>query len=215
MPLIGARFVRTSEPDDGQRLQEGLIKELTGGEPILVRALQENFVLVYPIFKLTISATTSPRSTAATTGSGGACCWCRSMQIPPDERDPDLGAKLWEERAGILNWLIEGLRDYLAHGPQVPDQVTAATAAYREDSDPLGTFLTTCCGVTGNPDHSLRSKDLGDAFALWLDETGMGAWSPRTIYKRLSAKAGSGRARSPGRPLSGASPRIPIMTGFA
>lgn len=35
MPLIGARFLETSEPDDGQRLQEGLIKELTGGETIL------------------------------------------------------------------------------------------------------------------------------------------------------------------------------------
>lgn len=191
VPLIGARFVRTSEPDDGQRLQEGLIKELTGGEPILVRALQENFVLVYPIFKLTISGNHKPEIHGGDDG-----IWRRvllvpfDVQIPPDERDPDLGVKLWEERAGILNWLIEGLRDYLAHGLQVPDQVTAATAAYREDSDPLGTFLTTCCGVTGNPDHSLRSKDLGDAFALWLDETGMGAWSPRTIYKRLSAKAG-------------------------
>lgn len=34
--LIGARLVRTGEPDEGQRLQEGLIKELTGGEPISV-----------------------------------------------------------------------------------------------------------------------------------------------------------------------------------
>lgn len=30
IPLMGARMVRTSEPDEGQRLQEGLIKELTG-----------------------------------------------------------------------------------------------------------------------------------------------------------------------------------------
>lgn len=191
VPLIGARFVRTSEPDDGQRLQEGLIKELTGGEPILVRALNENFVLVYPIFKLTISGNHKPEIHGGDDG-----IWRRVMlvpfdvQIPIEDRDPELGVKLWDERAGILNWLIEGLRDYLAHGLQVPDQVRAATAEYREDSDPLATFLTSCCGVSGNPEHSMRSKDLSDAFAYWLDESGRGSWTPRTIFKRLSAKAG-------------------------
>jgi putative DNA primase/helicase len=190
VPLIGARFVRTSEPDDGQRLQEGLIKELTGGEPILVRALNENFVLVYPIFKLTISGNHKPEIHGGDDG-----IWRRVMlvpfdvQIPPEERDPELGAKLWEERAGVLNWLIEGLKDYLAHGLQVPEQVLAATADYRDDSNPLAMFLTSCCGVTGNPEHSMRSKDLCEAFAFWQDEGGMGAWTPRTIYKRLTATA--------------------------
>ena len=162
--------MRTSEPDDGQRLQEGLIKELTGGEPILVRALNENFVLVYPIFKLTISGNHKPEIHGGDDG-----IWRRVMlvpfdvQIPQEERDPELGAKLWAERAGILNWLIKGLLEYLAHGLQVPDLVLAATAEYRDDSDPLSTFLTGCCGVCGNPEHSMRSKDLCDAYAFWLE----------------------------------------------
>lgn len=200
VPLIGARFVRTSEPDDGQRLQEGLIKELTGGEPILVRALNENFVLVYPIFKLTISGNHKPEIHGGDDG-----IWRRVMlvpfdvQIPAEERDPDLGAKLWEERAGVLNWLIEGLKDYLAHGLQVPEQVLAATAEYRDDSDPLATFLTSCCAVTGNAEHSIRSKDLSEAFAFWMDESGQGAWTPRTIYKRLKAKADKWKSPATGK----------------
>lgn len=47
VPLMGARMVRASEPEEGERLQEGVIKELTGGEPILVRALQKDFVEVH------------------------------------------------------------------------------------------------------------------------------------------------------------------------
>ncbi|MFC3059500.1 DNA primase family protein [Paenirhodobacter populi] len=197
MPLIGARFVRASEPNAGEKLQEGLIKELTGGEPIMVRALNENFVTIYPIFKLTISGNHKPEIHGGDDG-----IWRRVMlvpfdvQIPPDERDPELGAKLWEERSGILNWLIEGLKDYLQHGLQIPEEVTAATAEYREDSDPMATFLVECCAVTGDPAHSVPAKQLSDAFSFWMDEAGRGAWKPRTIYNRLKEK--SGRWKSPG-----------------
>lgn len=194
MPLIGARFVRTSEPDEGQRLQEGLIKELTGGEPIMVRALNENFVLVYPIFKLTISGNHRPEIHGGDDG-----IWRRVMlvpfevQIPPEERDPELGEKLWAERDGVMNWLIAGLREYLAHGLMVPEQVQAATEEYRKDSDPVASFLTQHCGVSGKPEHSIRTKDLAEAFAFWLEDTGQGAWTPRTISKRLKSKAGRWR----------------------
>lgn len=190
MPLIGARFARASEPDDGQRLQEGLIKELTGGEPILVRALNQNFVLVYPHFKLTISGNHKPEIHGGDDG-----IWRRVMlvpfdiQIPPDERDPDLLKKLWEERAGIMNWLIEGLCDYLAHGLQVPEQVSAATQEYREDSDPMGAFLTICCSVTGEASDTIPAKQLSEAFNYWLDDAGRGTWTDQTVYKRLKSKA--------------------------
>lgn len=190
MPLIGARFARASEPDDGQRLQEGLIKELTGGEPILVRALNQNFILVYPHFKLTISGNHKPEIHGGDDG-----IWRRVMlvpfdvQIPPDERDPDLLKKLWEERSGIMNWLIDGLVDYLANGLQVPEQVSSATQEYREDSDPMGAFLTICCSVTGEATDTIPAKQLSAAFNYWLDDAGRGTWSDQTVYKRLRSKA--------------------------
>lgn len=199
MPLVGARFVRTSEPDEGQRLQEGLIKELTGGEPILVRALNENFVLIYPIFKLTVSGNHRPEIHGGDDG-----IWRRvllvpfDVQIPPAERDPDLGAKLWAERDGILNWLVAGLMDYLGNGLQVPEAVTAATAEYRADSDPIATFLTSVCAVTGDPRHSMRAADLAAAVAYWMEEQALGAWTPRTISKRLNSKQGKWRHPSSG-----------------
>ncbi len=91
-------------------LQEGLIKELTGGEPILVRALHSDFVEVRPQFKLTISGNHKPEIRGTDDG-----IWRRVMlvpfdvQIPEAERDQDLGKKLWEERSGILNWLVKGV----------------------------------------------------------------------------------------------------------
>lgn len=197
VPLINARMVRAAEPDQGEQLQEGLIKQLTGGEPLLVRALNENFVLVYPVFKLTISGNHKPEIRGTDNG-----IWRRVMlvpfdvQIPEEEQDLNILEKLLAEAPGILNWLIEGLCDYLQHGLQVPEGVTAATQEYREDSDPLASFLTVCCGVSGKQERSIRAKDLSDAFALWMDEGGRGAWRPRTTFNRLKEKAG--RWKHPG-----------------
>lgn len=39
MPLVASRLVRTSEPEQGAQWQEGLIKELTGGDPVEVRGM--------------------------------------------------------------------------------------------------------------------------------------------------------------------------------
>ncbi|MBI6628339.1 phage/plasmid primase, P4 family [Pontibaca salina] len=190
IPLLGARFVRASEPDQGERLQEGLIKLMTGGEPIPVRPNYGEQIDLDPQFKLTISGNHKPEIRGA---DGGI--WRRVMlvpwdvQIPEDERDEQLGAKLWEERTGILNWLVEGLMSYLEMGLAPPDSVLEATEDYREESDPIGTFLTTCCTITGEHGDTVLSKDLGDAFNYHLLERGLSTWKPTTFAKQVSAKS--------------------------
>ncbi|GAD55478.1 DNA primase family protein [Limimaricola cinnabarinus] len=199
VPLMGARMVRASEPEQGERLKEGTIKELTGGEPILVRALREDFIEVHPKFKLTISGNHKPEIRGTDDG-----IWRRvllvlfGVQIPEEERDPHLGKKLWEERAGILNWLIEGLEDYLELGLQVPESVAEATRAYREESDPVGSFLDQSCEVTGDAEAFTRTKDLVTAFNYWMDERGDSQWTPRTVQLRLKSKADHYRDRRSG-----------------
>lgn len=190
IPLVGARMVRASEPEEGEKLQEGLIKELTGGEPILVRALNKDFFEFHPLFKLTISGNHKPDIRGLDDG-----IWRRvllvpfDVQIPKAERDQSLGEKLWAERSGILNWMIEGLLAYLEGGLQEPAAVLDATREYREESDPIGLFLDSACVVTGDAGDSLYVKDLVLAFNFWLDQRGDGQWKDRTISLRLKDKS--------------------------
>jgi putative DNA primase/helicase len=190
IPLMGARMVRASEPEQGERLKEGTIKELTGGEPILVRALHSDFVEVKPDFKLFISGNHKPEIRGTDDG-----IWRRvllipfDVQIPEGERDPDLGKKLFLEAPGILNWMIDGLLDYLERGLQIPKQVQDATKEYREESDPVGVFLDACCEVTGSAAAFSRSAELTDAFNFWLTERGESQWKGRTFQLRLKDKA--------------------------
>lgn len=196
MLLVGARFVRASEPAQGTPLQEDLIKELTGGEPMQVRALHTNFITFEPFFKLTIQGNHKPEIRGTDDG-----IWRRihlvpwDVQIPPDRRIEGLAGKLVaSEGPGILNRFVEGLLDYLESGLQVPAQVADATLEYRQESDPVGMFLDAACVVTGEAGDSLRAQDLVEAFNYWLAGTGAGEWRPRTVSKALKAKAGRWRS---------------------
>ena len=190
VPLIGARMVRASEPEEGERLQEAKIKELTGGEPLLIRALNEDFIEVSPKFKLTISGNHKPEIRGSDDG-----IWRRVMlvpfdvQIPANERDRALIEKLWAERDGILQWAVAGLIDYLQSGLREPDAVLAATAEYRQDSDPLANFLTDCCLATGTPSDVIQSSRMVQAFNFWRLQAGLEMWKGTTITRQLASKA--------------------------
>lgn len=199
MPLIGARMVRASEPEEGERLNEAIIKAMTGGEPFLARGLHADFVEVVPRFKLTISGNHKPEIRGTDDG-----IWRRVMlvpwdvQIPEARRDPGLVDKLFAEGAGVLNWLAAGLIDYLEGGLQVPAAVQTATDTYREDSDPMGRFLADACEVVETPGTFTPTRDLVAAFTFWLTQNGQTPWTAATISRRLSEKAGRWRDRRTG-----------------
>jgi putative DNA primase/helicase len=189
--LPGARMVRAAEPERGQKLKEGFIKAITGGEEILVRRMQQEFVEVTPEFKLTISGNHKPEIRGTDKG-----IWRRVLLVPflvsiPDEDvDALLPQKLWAERVGILNWLLEGLGKWLESGLMVPQEILDATEEYREESDPMLVFVNTCCIVDGDPNVFTRSRDLIDAFNWWYVDAGKGdAWTSKTVSKHFSDKS--------------------------
>ncbi|WP_245943229.1 primase-like DNA-binding domain-containing protein [Rhodovulum viride] len=70
-----------------------------------------------------------------------------------------------------------------------PERVLEATAEYREESDPVGAFLTECAIVTGAEDDFIHSRDLIEAFNFWLEDRGETRWGGRTVSNRLKQKA--------------------------
>jgi putative DNA primase/helicase len=201
VPLMGARMVRASEPDEGVKWQEGLIKDLTGGEPLLIRALHSDFVSARPVFKLTITGNHKPDIRGTDDG-----IWRRLLlipfeeQIPPEERIPknELDATLFAEAPGVLNWMVEGLLHYLEGGLNEPDQIKLATAAFREESDPYGTFLDDACVVTGAADDSLSAREMVNAFHFWLERRAEGLFKDRTVSLALKDRSRRWRSRKTG-----------------
>jgi phage/plasmid-associated DNA primase len=56
--LVGIRYAVMQEPSKGMRLEEGPMKEITGGDPIQGRALFKNMITFIPQFKLVVCTNT-------------------------------------------------------------------------------------------------------------------------------------------------------------
>ncbi|WP_370342908.1 phage/plasmid primase, P4 family [Pararhodobacter marinus] len=191
MRLIGARAAITNEPEEGERLQEQKVKEMTGGDEMLVRNLHSDFVAFTPYFKLTFTGNHKLEIRGTDEGIWRRPLLCHfDVQIPEAERDEKLGDNLFEkERSGILNWMIDGLLQYLEGGLQEPAQVNSATEEYRNDSDPIGDFLGTACTMDGGTDF-LPARDLVDACYLYLLENTAHAWQPGNLQRKLKDRSG-------------------------
>ena len=149
--LPGVRLLRVSELPEKAKLQEPLVKALTGGEPMKARHNYGiRFFTFYPVFKVSMSGNAKPDIYDISEGM-----WRRVMIVPWDVMIPKHERREFEEmqilfaaeRPGILNWLIEGCLAFLNAGSRlsVPDEVTQATAEHRDDMDPIGQFLNSCC----------------------------------------------------------------------
>jgi putative DNA primase/helicase len=197
--LRGARFVTAVETEDGRRLAEGLVKQMTGGDTITARFLHQEFFEFRPAFKVWLATNHKP----VIRGTDYAI-WRRirlvpfTVTIPPEERDKGLAKRLLEEEAtGILAWAAEGCRQWQKLGLAEPPAVLAATEAYREEMDPLNDFMEERC-VKGDG-REAAAGELYSAYATWAEANGRGQMSSKSFALRLEEKGFKRDRRTHGR----------------
>jgi P4 family phage/plasmid primase-like protien len=185
--MVGARFISAVEPGDGARLDESLIKEVTGESRMKVRFLYKNYFYFTPEFKLWLSVNHRP-----TIRGTDHAIWRRPLLIPftviiPDEeQDKDLKRKLLAELPGILAWAVRGCFDWQRDGLAIPEEVRAATSAYRAEMDILAGFIADRCIEHRNA--SVTAGMLYKEYQRWCDETGERQETQTTFGKRLTER---------------------------
>lgn len=166
--LKGARFVTSVEPNEGVRLNEGLLKQLTGDDVVTARKLYGDEFEFRPEFKLWMATNHRPVIRGTDTG-----IWRRihlipfTVQIPEEQVDKKLKDKLLCEAEGILCWCVEGMRLYHEEGLKKPASVCRATEEYRKDMDTISKFLEECTIRT--PMRCVKAKDLYTVYTKWCD----------------------------------------------
>ena len=177
--LRGRRLVYCEETEDGQKIDEGKTKRITGGGIITARApWGKREISFKATFLLILCTNHKPR----VTGTDYAI-WRRIVLIPFTQRFVDnptapnehkaarnLPAKLRAEAPGILAWLVRGCLEWQRHGLNPPEVVTAATAAYRDDEDLMKHFLDDCC-LIGTP-YEVKAGPFYTAYQKWCEENG-------------------------------------------
>ncbi len=182
--MEGARLVCACEVDEGRRLAEALIKQITGRDRVAVRRMRENYREFTPTFKILLAANHLP----VIRGTDSAI-WQRvdlvpfTVSIPPGEQDKEMPDKLRGELPGILNWAIAGCLAWQKDGLQEPHEVTDATDSYRRNMDVISTFVDQECVVAAGV--SVGKGALHQAYVEWCKSAGEEALSRQLFGARL------------------------------
>jgi putative DNA primase/helicase len=183
--LAGTRLVFTSETSAGRRIDEGLIKDLTGEDTITARFMFKEPFKFKPQFKLWMYGNFRP---VARSDDGGF--WRRmrvipcEAQIPEEQVNPNLYDELADELEGILAWAVRGAVAWYESGLQAPKRVKEATMAYQSESDFVAQFAEEC--VVEMRGAKIPTKTLYQAFRAWCKSNDIRAsGSQRAITEQL------------------------------
>lgn len=185
--LPGVRLAISNEVGEGARLDEGVVKALTGGDPIIARELYGRPFECRPVAKHWMAGNHRPTVVGDDHG-----IWRRLIlvhfrrQFNGSERDPELATKLRAEYPGILNWIIEGAREWLRQGLNPPASILAETASYRSDMDLLGQWLEE--GTELKAEATTGARDAYTRFAYWCQSGGHIAIAERRFADKMAAR---------------------------
>lgn len=164
--LKGARLVTSVEPNEGVRLNEGLLKQLTGDDTVTARKLYSEEFEFKPEFKLWMATNHKPIIRGTDTG-----IWRRihmipfNVQISEDKVDKNLTHKLKAEMTGIFKWCIDGCLMWQREGLQMPAAVLKSVREYRREMDVISAFIEDKCTLEG----TVQASMLYAAYASWAD----------------------------------------------
>ncbi|MGX0166530.1 putative DNA primase/helicase [Staphylococcus capitis] len=169
--LSKARFVTSSEPNEGFRFDEGLIKQLTGGDKVTARFLYAEEFEYTPKFKIWVSTNHKPIIRGTDDG-----IWRRlvlipfDVQIPEEKVDKDLKYKLLREAPAILNWMAEGAYMWMQEGLAMPEKLKEASKDYRNEMDVIEQFIEDECKRVD--DGKEKANELYELYKQWANNNG-------------------------------------------
>ncbi|WP_083101429.1 DNA primase family protein [Pseudophaeobacter leonis] len=208
--LPGARVILASEPAVTDVFSAKKIKSLTGGDLRPARALGMPQFVYRPTGIPVIFFNRTPKIKDEDDGTRRRLVFIpldvNLRELPQEQRrgELEINAALMAELPGILNWLLDGFRDFferLEQGKGVPPGIDSPKAMLTlkdrlmEAADPVGTFLRECADI--EPDTRTRTADFFKAFKAWAKEVGARVYSDSALRDNLNEK-GFERGKSNG-----------------
>ena len=196
--LKSARFITCEEPTEGMRLNEGLLKQLTGGSKVTARHLYGDEFEFTPEFKIWIA--TNHKPTIRGTDFG---IWRRikllpfEVNIPADKVDKNLKYKLRQEFPQILAWAVDGCIKWLKDGLHEPERVLDATKEYKQEMDLVAGFIEQCVMIDYASNEHIMASDLFAVYSKWAKQNNEYEMSSKKFFieaaKKLPEKGRSGK----------------------
>jgi putative DNA primase/helicase len=204
MTLRGKRLVWASETKEGERLDAGQIKLLTGGGVLRVRQLHKaevSFEQTHLLLLLTNNLPHAPSHDPALWERIRLIKFLHRFVENPDPNNPyehkaddKLKDELRQEASGVLAWLVRGCLEFQRFGLHTPGCVRMATAEYRKNEDTLAQFVEDWCKVD-KADKILKitASALYNMYTSWCSHNNLQPMNGNTFGQRMKKIFDSGR----------------------
>lgn len=204
--LMGVRYAVMQEPSKGDKINEGIMKEITGGDPLQGRALFKDTVTFMPQFKLVVCTNTLFDIKSNDDGTWRRIRVCDFMskflekpyeddhQFPKDEfpYQYPLDKKLdenFDEWAPIFTSMLVEKAFQTQGNVDDCDMVLAASNEYREGQDYLAEFAKE--KIIRKEGSKIKKTEILHTFREWYTGNyGRGVPKGRELYEFLDKRYG-------------------------
>lgn len=175
----GKRFGCLQEPSEDEKLNIGLMKELSGGDKIMARAIYKEPVEFRPMFKLLLLCNQLPN---VPSDDGGT--WRRirvvefTSKFVEDPHEPgefkidyELSEKMTRWPEHFMALLIQYYKKYMSEGLVEPEEVLKCTLEYKAQNDHIALYILNRVEVKEGA--FLPIDDVYADFRVWIKEDGI------------------------------------------
>jgi P4 family phage/plasmid primase-like protien len=147
----GRRFAVLQEPEEGEKINAGFMKELSGNDKIIARGLYKESIEFKPMFKMVLTCNHLP---SVPPEDGGTWRRIRLVEFNshfcdnpnPNNKnefhiDRELAFKFEEWKETFMAILIEYFKKYKEYGIFEPEEVLQCTKNYQRSNDIVGEFV--------------------------------------------------------------------------
>jgi putative DNA primase/helicase len=204
MQLKGIRYAVMQEPTKGVKLNEGIMKELTGGDPIQGRALYCESETFEPQFNLVVCTNNLFEIGSNDDGTWRRIRKCDYKSKFVDEgeehtddtpyvftKDKSLKDKLPKFAPVFASMLVK--RAFETNGVVLDcDIVMEASNKYRKGQDHIAAFVTENVCKTGNTKDLIKKTELVNQFKFWfqLEQGQKNVPKAQELYDYMDKKYG-------------------------
>lgn len=183
----GKRFVSFDEPNKEDKINPGLMKNLTGGDKIATRGLFRDPIEFKPAFKPLLVCNHLPNVPSEDQGT-----WRRIVGIELKSRftenpnpnnknefkvDRRLASKIEKWHSAFMSILIEKYKNYIKNGLEPPIEIINFTSKYRQDVDFFFEFLND--NTEKDNMSSINMRLLYGRFKDWFKNNDMDGKCPK------------------------------------
>jgi P4 family phage/plasmid primase-like protien len=180
--LKDIRYAVMQEPSKDARINDGILKELTGGDTLQARSLYSEPISFVPQFNLVVCTNTLPEIMSNDDGTWRRIRICNFEskfvdEITKDNKGPNVFLKDKHLKNKLKTWaptfayMLVQIVFKTKGVTNICDAVTSASSKYRRSQDHISEFVNICIKETGNSSDRIGKKELSVQFKEWYLES--------------------------------------------